>query len=509
MSSAAKVGIFMLVILGIVGYFVVKIEDIRIGRAGGVREVTAVFDNAAGLNEKTDVRIAGVPAGSVRKIELTEDGKARVILDVNADVPMYENASAQIASLGLLGEKYIELDPGKPPARQITADTIVIRGTTSASMDDVTKQVGAIAEDVKAITSSLRAVMGGPQGQQRLDEIVVNVQTITRQIRDLVGANRANVDATMANMRALTADLRAELPRLADSVDQVAKQIGGTVSENREEIKQIVDNLRLLSADLRVTTQNLNAITGQVKSGEGTVGKLLYSEEAHDRLTSALTSVDRGVGELRDTLGRVGRLGLDIGIKADYYAGLDEEAEGIENISGNSRSAVTLRLVPNPDKNRFYNIELSDNPRGKRQDKIVQETVTDTATGQSSTTITKTSKFERDFLVSAQAGWALQDLAVRVGLFDSTGGVGADYNWNDRLRFTGEVFDFGQRRDDNPHIRLFSEYTFRREKDNTPRMFITTGIDNALNDLAFSVGGGIRWRDDDLKYLLGSIPLGR
>jgi phospholipid/cholesterol/gamma-HCH transport system substrate-binding protein len=509
MSSAAKVGIFMLIILAIVAYFVVKIEDIRVGRAGGVRQVTAVFDNAAGLNEKTDVRIAGVPAGSVRRIELTEDGKARVILDVNADVQLYENASAQIANLGLLGEKYIELDPGTPAARPITAEAVVIRGGTASSIDDVTKQVSEIATDVKAITSSLRAVMAGPQGQQRLDEIVVNVQTITREIRELVGANRANVDATVANMRALTADLRAELPRLADSIDNVAKQIGGTVGENRQEIREIVDNLKVLSADLRVTTQNLNSITGQVKSGEGTVGKLLYSDEAHEKLTSALASVDKGVGELRDTLGRVSRLGLDLGIKADYYAGLNKESEGFENLGGSSRSAVTLRLTPNPERNRFYNVELSDSPRGQRQDKIVEETVIDLATGQSRTTRTKTTKFERDFLVSAQAGWDFDELALRIGLFDSTGGVGADYDWNDRLRFTGEVFDFGQRRDDNPHIRLFSEYTFRREKENAPRLFFTTGVDNALNDLAFSVGGGIRWRDDDLKYLLGSIPLGR
>ena len=43
----------------------------------------------------------------------------------------------------------------------------------------------------------------------------------------------------------------------------------------------------------------------------------------------------------------------------------------------------------------------------------------------------------------------------------------------------------------------------------TPRLFVTSGIDNPLNDTAFIIGGGVRWRDDDLKYLLGSIPLGK
>jgi hypothetical protein len=38
---------------------------------------------------------------------------------------------------------------------------------------------------------------------------------------------------------------------------------------------------------------------------------------------------------------------------------------------------------------------------------------------------------------------------------------------------------------------------------------VTAGVDNPLNDVAFTIGGGIRWRDDDLKYLLGSIPIGK
>ena len=77
------------------------------------------------------------------------------------------------------------------------------------------------------------------------------------------------------------------------------------------------------------------------------------------------------------------------------------------------------------------------------------------------------------------------------------------------ISVTGEAFDFGQRRDDNPHIRLYGEYTIRKEQPRTPRLFVTSGVDNALNDTAFTFGGGLRWRDEDLKYLIGSIPIGK
>ena len=511
MSSAAKVGAFMLVILAIVAYFILKIEDINVRRHGGTKEVKAVFDSVAGLDNKSSVRVAGVRVGKVKNIDLRSDGKAEVTLEVDSDVNLHRNAVARVANLGLLGEKYVELDPGTTDQPLIPDNQQVeLRGTQPATIDEVTNQVSAIATDVKAITESLRGTLAGPTGQQRLEDIVENVRTVTTQMRELLAANRANVDATVGNMRAITADLRVEIPKIAASIDRVANQLGGTVGENREDVRALVGNLRQLSTDLKTTTANLNSITGQVKSGEGTVGKLIYSDEAHDRLTTALASVESGVNELKNTLTRATRIGLDLGVKGDYYAGLDRNPE-LANIGSNSRSAISIRITPNPERNRFYNLEFADDPRGHQSTKVVDTTITNPDTGQTVHTILTEKKFDSHYLFSGQAGWAFPDhnVAVRLGMFDNTGGGALDYyQFQNRLRVTAEAFDFGQRRDDNPHLRLFGEYILRLEKPRTPMIFVSTGVDNVLNKTAFTIGGGIRWRDDDIKYLLGSVPIG-
>src|SRR5512142_2796381 len=103
MSSAAKIGLFMLIILGVIGYFILKIEDVDLSRGKATRQVKVVFDNVAGLDEKSAVRVAGVRKGKVTKIRLLPNGKAEVTLDMDNDVPLYGNASAQVANLGLLG----------------------------------------------------------------------------------------------------------------------------------------------------------------------------------------------------------------------------------------------------------------------------------------------------------------------------------------------------------------------------------------------------------------------
>ncbi len=509
MSSAAKVGVFVLIILAILGYFVLKIEDVKIGRGGGTKTVSAVFDSVAGLDNKSSVRVAGVRVGKVKDVRLRPDGRAEVDLEIDKDVQLHGNAVARVANLGLLGEKYIEIEPGTAASPVIPeGQKVVLNGTQPASMDDVTNQISAIATDVKAITESFRGVVGGQAGQQRLNEIIENVRTITVQVRELVAANRSNVDATMANARAISESLRVEIPRLAASIEKTANAIGGTVGENREDVKVIVENLRKLSTDLQVTAKNVDDITGQVRSGEGTVGKLVYSDEAHDKLNKALTAVESGVTELKNVIGRVGKMQLDLGVNADYYAGLQQNGP-TQDLFGNSRSAVSLHLVPNPENNRFYHVELANTPFGHRRDKVIEETITNPATGLSSTTITKQTKFDQGFVASAQVGWNLQPLVVRLGLIDSTGGAGVDYKVNDRISATAEAFDFSKRYDNQPHLRVYGEYVLRPESTHMPAIFVRSGIDNPFNQTAFTIGGGIRWRDDDLKYLLGSIPVGK
>ena len=122
MTSAAKVGIVMLIALAVLGYFVLRIEDISLSRSRTTREVKAVFEDVAGLDDESAVRIAGVRKGHVTDIKVLPDGRAEVTMEVDDDVPLHANASAKVANLGLLGEKYIELDPGTPTAPVLPDD---------------------------------------------------------------------------------------------------------------------------------------------------------------------------------------------------------------------------------------------------------------------------------------------------------------------------------------------------------------------------------------------------
>ena len=76
-------------------------------------EVTARFDNAAGLTPGTDVRLSGVKVGSVieQKLDL-ESFSAVVVMAVQSDLKLPTDTSARVLPDGLLGSNFIELQPG-------------------------------------------------------------------------------------------------------------------------------------------------------------------------------------------------------------------------------------------------------------------------------------------------------------------------------------------------------------------------------------------------------------
>jgi phospholipid/cholesterol/gamma-HCH transport system substrate-binding protein len=77
--------------------------------------VDAIFDNASGLIPGQDVKIAGARVGEVLDVRLTPDRRARVEMEVRSGfVPFRADARCSIRPQSLIGEKFVQCDPGTP-----------------------------------------------------------------------------------------------------------------------------------------------------------------------------------------------------------------------------------------------------------------------------------------------------------------------------------------------------------------------------------------------------------
>lgn len=105
------VGLFVCGGLAAVAWLSLQVGGVAFG---GGRSLTlfAHFDDIGGLTDRSPVRVAGVKVGRVTAIDLDDDLRARVTLEVREDVPLSIDTAAAIRTSGLLGDQFVALEPG-------------------------------------------------------------------------------------------------------------------------------------------------------------------------------------------------------------------------------------------------------------------------------------------------------------------------------------------------------------------------------------------------------------
>lgn len=110
MSETVLGGVIVLIAAGFFYYAYDKSQN---QSSRGLTRYVANFDSVDGLVEGSDIRLAGVKIGQVKRTEVDhETYLARVTLFVDRTLKLPKDTSAQIISDGLLGNKYVSLIPG-------------------------------------------------------------------------------------------------------------------------------------------------------------------------------------------------------------------------------------------------------------------------------------------------------------------------------------------------------------------------------------------------------------
>jgi len=489
MSQTIKVGIFMTVALVLLGWLILRIEDWSLFGEQG-RRYEAVFESVVGLDDKAAVRVAGVRVGRVDGIRLDDGGRrARVSMLLEGGVTLTAGAEAAIANQGLLGDKFVELFPGPEGGAELP-EGAVLPGRTAVTFDQAMAKIEGIGATIQEALQGMSTGEGGG-----FAGLVDSLQATAEELRAVIAENRASFGGTMKNFERFSATLAEELPRLTAQLDRVLGQVDAVVAENRDNLQGSLANIRELTSSVQRSVDNLNTITDRLARGEGTIGKLLASDEAHNELLGALTSVEKGVETLSDTLGRAQKLKLELGLQSSYLSETEE-----------SRSAFRVDFAPQGEESkRLYRFDLVSDPYGRVQEKTTVETVTLPDGTIEETTTSRLTRDERRNEYSALFGFPFAERRGRlwIGLVENSGGAQIEYSlMPERLWLSFEAYDFSRELDLDPHLRLSALwYPWKN-------VFVEAGYDDPLVDDLRSpfVGVGLRWSDDDLKYMLGSIP---
>lgn len=481
-TQAAKVGAFALV-TAVGGYFVYRAVVKDFGGGSGY-VVHAYLDDASGLASHSRVTIAGIPVGTIESIRL-DNGRARVDVKVNKDVALFKDGTLGRKSSSLLGEYIVVLTPGTHEPKLHDGDEIGVM-PEKGNIDDIKQDVGEIAKLIKQVAQQLADSVGSDQGGQNMRLILQNIADATEALNQTVRENRDTIKATLERIDRITAanevplnQITENLRAITEDVRQLTASLNGKGTGTGAEVKDTIEHLNTSSQSLQSALAHIDHVADRLDKGEGTLGRLTKD----DALINEIQGVAEGVNNLVEPIGRLQTI---VGLRTDY------------NFLANTiKSYFELRLQPREDK--FYMLQLVNDPRGKTSfSQVDVETTNPNEPARYRTlTTTTTDAFRFSLEIARQLG----PVRGRFGIIESTGGIGVDLLlFNGRFELTNDLFGFGEQV--IPRFRSFLSYQFIN------RLWLIGGVDNifvpGLRD--YFVGLQLRFTDDDLKTILPFAP---
>ena len=490
-------------------------------------EIKIPFDNVTGLALGTAIRVAGIQVGEVVGIDLVE-GRAMVTVAVYEKYRLHADARAAIKSIGILGDKYIEVTLGSPNQQYLTQGDAIGLVDPSSDLDSLIEDVTYILDDIRQVTTALRNGMGGEKGERQITMIVGNLETLTTDLREIssktngeigpilqnlhqftgdlsamTGENRENLRQTVGNFRDFSENLsdfmvenQGELSRILDHLDtlmaglakdgpRITNDLQGILQENRSNLKETMEEIRTASSNLNQAMESLDSIAYKVDSGQGTLGKLVNDEET-------INSVNQALDGVNEFINPVNKMKIGMGFQTEKLVERDRY-----------KSYVNLDLRPVRD--HYYTIQLvstTDGSQTKTQT-LVKDNANNSVTS-NTTTYETVDSYRLSMLVTQR----YFDSELKFGLLENTAGFGVNQFFGKKDQFRLDLTAFEFNRDTEPaHLRAGGSWSFMQN------FYLTAGVDDFINpstDLLGQpkknpfVGVGISFTEDNMKPVLGT-----
>lgn len=479
-TNEFKVGVLTLLVGAFIALFIQRTDDRPDGAVEGY-VLYALVPTAEGVQVSTQVLIAGVSVGSVRRIEL-EGPEAKLTLEMSGQVKLPTDSYAEMHGTSVLGDKTVVIQPGTGAELLVDGDTIETR-RFGPDIDALSAQVETITADVQAITASLREVLDDPEFKASLTATVQNLEELSKTVKDISTANSAQISVIAENLRVVT-----------ESLKELLNTTGGAIDSQMAIIEQATLKLDASLADI-------NSITSKIDAGEGTLGYLLNDDTPAQQLELTLSQVNTTLDEVNDLVGSVSDLQTDIYYDGAVLLGTQPDASFGDNpYDGQTRNALGLEIRPRDDY--WYIVEIVDHPLGSFDFRQVESPELGTVY----TEYVRT----RATRVSFQFARRYDNVVLRFGLKDSSGGVGADLLLlSDRLKLSADLYDFDYGSypvlDGTPNLKLGLQLEPR------PHIVVQAGLYNTLVGAKYGfatgyIGGGFHFTDDDFKWIVASLP---
>ena len=243
------------------------------------------FNFTNGLEKNAPVRLAGVNIGNVEDVRMVYDQKGNlhilVKLWINEKISLRENSRFYINTLGLLGEKYVEISPGTVDQPVIPENSTIV-GIDPMSTEELFVKGNEIAGNLGQIMHQLSRLIS----PQSVDVFMNSLKSITQAMETadaVLRENRVSIRETTSSLKTAA----ESLPRITAHLEKMSKELDTGLSGKGEKIDTIITNLEDFSRSLEELSALVNQLNADVQAGEGNIGRLVKDEQLYENVSGA------------------------------------------------------------------------------------------------------------------------------------------------------------------------------------------------------------------------------
>ena len=300
-SSEVKVGLIGIATLVVLIWGINYLKGKNILKSN--YSLNAYYEDSVGLEVSSPILMNGVKIGYIDDIEL-EQGASRpihVILHIEKEYPVSIGSTAVLFSADILGSKAVRIDPSGKREYYQHHDTIpsatdidMISSITGQVMP-VMEQIGALAESLDSVVHRVDTLLESEAPVETLQNLSEISQSLSVSLQP--GGSLFN---SFQNLESFSAMLNSQ-------EDEIASMTGHLNS-----ISEALDSAGIdqIAEELKGTSVALNKLLEQVNSGEGSMGKLIYSDTLYSNLENLLADLDSLVVDLQENPGDYVRFSL-------------------------------------------------------------------------------------------------------------------------------------------------------------------------------------------------------
>ena len=301
MRRDLKIGIFFTGALLVLAVFIFIVGNLsNLFRRPGY-PINIRYESSLGLDKTAAVKMAGIKIGYVKDIQL-EGRRSKVILSIYPKYKIPRGSKAIQSVQGLLGEKYVDVQPSMEDDYLRPGDELV--PGPSSGMDQLTPMLNALGNDLQQVARNLKD-MTNKETRDNFAEAVKNLSSLTGEIERLVAENRGKVSQTLTAASDTARSLDERVKDLAQNANATLAEIQRLLQENRADIRDNVTKLKDVLSKIEESVTLLNKSLDKIQKGEGSIGKLVNDEGLYNEARGAVRDVEKiaeTVSSLRPTL---------------------------------------------------------------------------------------------------------------------------------------------------------------------------------------------------------------